>query len=72
LFIGGVMVFMLTLSVVDCGLSSDQEEEDQTKDYEIGICFFSAKHAELRGKSKDCLTRNRDNVSKWSDMSTHG
>jgi hypothetical protein len=65
------MVFMLTLSVVDCGSSPDQEEEDQTKDYEIGICFFSAKHAELRGNSKDCLARNRDNVSEWRDMSIH-
>jgi hypothetical protein len=31
-----------------------------------------AKHAALRRKSKDCLTRNRNNVSKWSDMSTRG
>ena len=33
------------------------------------ICFFSAKHAALRRKSKDCLARNRDNVSEWGDMS---
>ena len=25
----------------------------QTKDYEIGICYFSIKHAALRKKSKD-------------------
>ena len=33
----------------------------QTKDYKIGICCFSAKHAALRRKS--WLARNQDNVS---------
>jgi hypothetical protein len=41
-----------------------------TKDYEIGICCFSAKHAALRRKSKDWLARNQNIVSEWSDMST--
>jgi hypothetical protein len=27
-------------------------------------------HAALRGKSKDWLSRNQNNVSEWSDMST--
>ena len=44
----------------------------QTKDYKIGICCFSAKHAALRRKSKDWLARNHNNVSEWNDMSTHG
>jgi hypothetical protein len=44
----------------------------QTKDYEIGICCFSAKHAALRKKSKDWLTRNQDNVSEWGDMFIRG
>ncbi len=44
----------------------------QTKDYEIGICCFSVKHAELRRKSQYWLARNQKNVSKWSDMSTRG
>jgi len=35
----------------------------QTKEYEIGICCFSAKHAALRKKNKDLLDRNQDNVS---------
>jgi len=35
----------------------------QTKDYEIDICCFSAKHATLRRKIKDWLARNQDNVS---------
>ena len=41
----------------------------QTKDYKIGICCFSAKHAELRRKNKDWLARDQDNVSEWGDMS---
>jgi len=41
----------------------------QTKDYEIGICFLSAKHAELMRKCTDWLARNHNNVSEWSHMS---
>ena len=45
----------------------------QTKDYKIGICCFSAiKHAALRRKSKDWLTRNQDYASEWGDRSTCG
>ena len=55
--IGGVMVSVLA---------------GQTKDYTIVICCFSAKHAALRRKSKDWLTRNQNNVSQWSDISTRG
>jgi hypothetical protein len=36
------------------------------------MCCFSAKHATLRKKNKDCLTRNQDNVSEWGDMSIRG
>ena len=43
----------------------------QTKDYEIGICYFSVKHAALRRKSKDRMAWNQNIVSEWSDMSTH-
>jgi hypothetical protein len=67
--IGGVMVSVLASSAVDCGF---EPRSGQTKDYEIGICCFSAKHASLRKKSKDWLTRNQDNVSEWSDMSFCG
>jgi hypothetical protein len=42
----------------------------KTKDYKIGICGYSAKHAALRRKSKDCLARNQDNVSEWDGMSS--
>jgi len=44
----------------------------QAKDYKLGICCFSAKHATLRRKSKDWLALNQDNVSVWDDMSIHG
>ena len=44
----------------------------QTKDCENGMCCFSNKHAALRRKSKDCLARNQNNVSEWSDISTRG
>ena len=67
--IGGIMVSMLALSAVNCGF---EPRSGQTKDYKIGICFFSAKHAAFRRKSKDGLARNQDNVSEWSNMSTRG
>ena len=64
--IGGVMVSVLASSAVDRGY---EPRSDQTKEYKIGICCFSAKNAELRRKSKDWLARNQDNVSAWGDMS---
>ena len=61
------MVSVLASSTVDRGF---EPRSGRTKDYKIGICCFSAKHAALRRKSKDWLARNQDNVSEWSDMST--
>ena len=43
-----------------------------SKDYTIGICSFSAKHAALRRKTKDWLAQNQDNVSGWGDMRIRG
>jgi hypothetical protein len=63
------MVSVLASSAVDRGF---QPRSGQTNDYKIGICRFSAKHAVLRRKSKNGLARNQNNVSEWSDMSTHG
>jgi len=60
---------MLVSSAVDRGFES---QSGQTKDYEIVICCFSAKHAALRRKNKDWLAWNQDNVSKWGDMSIRG
>ena len=57
--IGGVMVSVLASSAVDRGF---EPQSDQTKDYEIDICCFSAKNA-LKSKSKDWLTGNQTNVS---------
>jgi hypothetical protein len=34
----------------------------QTEDYEIGICYFSAKQAAPWSKSKGWLALNQDNV----------
>ena len=63
------MVSMLASSAVDRAFESQQ---CQTKDFQIGICYFSAKHDALRRKSKDWLAWNQNNVSERSDMSTHG
>jgi uncharacterized protein YaaR (DUF327 family) len=56
------MVSMLTSNEVDRGF---EPQSDQAKDYKIGICCFSAKHAALRRMSKDWLARIQDNVSEW-------
>jgi hypothetical protein len=63
------MVNVFALSVVDRGF---EPLCGQTKNYEIGICCFSAKHSELSEKSKDWIVRNQNNVSEWSAMSTCG
>jgi hypothetical protein len=60
------MVSVLASSAVDRGF---EPQSGQITDYEIGIRCFSAKHAVLRGESKDWLARNQDNVSEWNDMS---
>jgi hypothetical protein len=63
------MVRMLASSAVDLHF---EPRSGQTKDYEMGICCFCAKHAALGRKSKDWLARNQDNVSEWGDMSIRG
>ena len=63
------MVSMLTSSEVDRGF---EPRSGQSKDYKIGICYFSAKHVALRSKSKDCLSRNQNNVFEWGDISIRG
>ena len=65
--ISGVIVNVLASSAVGHGF---EPRSGQTKDYEIGVCCFSAKQAALRSKSKDRLALNQNNVSKRSDMST--
>ena len=58
---------MLSPSAVNLGF---KPRLSQTKDCKIDICCLSAKHTVLRGKSKDWLAQNRDDVSEWKDMST--
>jgi hypothetical protein len=67
--IGGVMLSMLASSAVVRGF---EPRSCQSKDYEIGICCFSVKHAAVRKKIKDWLARNQNNVFEWSDTSTRG
>ena len=64
--ISGVMVSVFASSAVDHGF---EPQSGQTKGYNNDFCCFFANHAALRRKSKDCLDRNQDNVSEWSDMS---
>jgi hypothetical protein len=59
------MVSVLVSSAVDRGLES---RLSQTKDYKIGICCFSTKHAALRRKNKDWLARNQANVPEWGNV----
>ena len=47
--VAGVMVNVLASSAVDRGF---ELRSGQTKDYTIGICCFSAKHATLKRNSK--------------------
>ena len=51
--VGSVMVSVLASSVVDRGIEPGL---DQTKDCQIGICYFSANHPALRTNSKDLLS----------------
>jgi hypothetical protein len=60
----GIIVSVLASSVADRGF---EPWSNQTKDYKIGICCFSTKHAVLRRKSKDWLVWNQDNVFEWDD-----
>ena len=57
--IGGAMVSVLVSSAVVRRL---EPRSGQTKDYKIGICCFSAKHAALSRKSKYWLAGNHDNA----------
>jgi hypothetical protein len=63
------MVSVLSSSPIERGFEA---RSGQSKDYKIGICSISAKHALLRRKNRDWLARNEDNVSEWGDMSIRG
>ena len=63
------MVSLLASSVVYRGFEA---QSGQNKEYRIGICCFSVKHAVLRRKSKDWLARNQKYVLEWNNMSIRG
>ena len=67
--IGGIIVIVLASSAVDRGF---EPRSSQAKDYNISMCCFSAKQEALMSKSNKLLISNKDNVLKWSDMSTRG
>jgi hypothetical protein len=58
--IDGVMVSVLTSSVVDHKVRA---LVGSNQNYWIGIYCFSTEDAALRSDSKDCWSRNQDNVS---------
>ena len=55
-----------------CQRARLESQSGKIKDYTIGISYFSAKHAAIRRKKKDWLTRNQDNVSEWDNMYIRG
>jgi uncharacterized HAD superfamily protein len=59
------MFSVLASSVIDGGVN-------QVKPKTNKLVFVTSQYAALRRKSKDWLARNQDNVSEWSDISTHG
>ena len=69
LYLTHMVSFFSNLSVIDHGF---EPRSGKAKDYKIGICCFSAKHAALRRKSNDWLNQNQDNVSEWGDISICG
>ena len=58
--IGDVVASVFAVSVVD---GRFKNMLGQTKDPNIGICCFSVKHAAPRGKTKDWLSWNQNDLS---------
>ena len=58
--IGGVMVSVLAWSAIDRGF---EPLLGQAKDFNIGMCCFSATHAALRRKSKDTTMRKQTQIT---------
>ena len=55
--IRGIIVSVITSSTVDRGFDPWL---DQTKDYKIGVCYFTDERAALRSKSKEeCVRQER-------------
>ena len=54
-YISGLMVSMFETNVIECAF---EPRSGQTENYNIGICWFSAKYAALTSKSKDSNPRS--------------
>jgi hypothetical protein len=64
-YIGDVIANVIALNMIGRGVES---QSDQTKDYKIDSCYFSANHTTLRSHIKYYLTLNQENVFERSDM----
>ena len=67
-----IFYFTLLVNTRDSSVVDHQFElqSDQTKNYKISICCFSAKAQALRNNRKDCITQTKYNVTEKSYMST--
>jgi len=57
------MVNVLTSSTVNRGFERTRSSKKKTINWYVLLGSFSAKHTELRRKSKNWLARNQDNVA---------
>ena len=65
--VGGILVSVLTSSVVDHETNIGVVKPDN----EVGICCFSAKHSVIRRKNKDLFAPNQNNVFPSGATSLH-
>jgi hypothetical protein len=63
------MISELVSSAVDLGF---EPPSGQTKTLKLVFAVFLVNTQHLGVRVKDCLARNQDNVSEWSNMSTRG
>lgn len=66
---GCVMVSMLAVSAVNRGFQPGRVKPKIKKSIFAASC---AKHIALRGKNKDWLAQNWNNLSEWSEISIRG
>jgi hypothetical protein len=66
---GSVIISVLSTSGVDRRFKQGASQANDAKF--VIYCFF-ANHAAIGSKIKDWFTRNQDNVSMWSYISTRG
>ena len=67
--IEGVIISVLTSISIVHGF---KPQSGQTRDYVIGICWFSAEHAALSSKSKYWLAEKQNILSEGDDMFIRG